>query len=552
MGEATAAAGRGSTSTTRAAAGMGAITAVSRALGLVRVLVVSAVLGISFLGNAFQQANSVSNVLFELLAAGALSAVLVPTFVDLLDREGRERAEQVAGGVLWWAFAGLGIVTVVGVVGAPWIAQVLTSQAPAEVQADQRELVTYLLRFFIPQILLYAAGTIATAVLYALRRFAVTAAAPIGNTVVMVACLAIFRAVAGPDPGLVLSTGEKLLLVAAGTGGVIAFVGILVGAAELAGFRLRPRRPRGDAEVTEVLRHSGWGVVLHTGAGLLLGTAIVAGGGVEGGVVAYQVGWVIFLAPYAVLAQPIHTAILPELVVEAREHGRARVAASLRWALERMAVLVVPATAGMVALAEPAMRLVSFGEASGEGSEVLAAAVAGLALGLLPYSAFLLLARGCYALGDSRTPGIVSVACALVGVGVMVAGALTVDGAARIFVLGLGHSVAYAVGAVVLGAMLRRRTGASLWPAALGRVVAVATVVGAGVWWAADQLVDERSGRLADLAVVAVLGLVGAGMILAADQALGVRRALSRRDPTAAAATPSPTTTAEPTSEVGA
>ena len=181
---------------------------------------------------------------------------------------------------------------------------------------------------------------------------------------------------------------------AAGTGGVIAFVGVLVGAAELAGFRLRPRRPRGDARVAEVLRHSGWGVVLHTGAGLLLGTAIVAGGGVEGGVVAYQVGWVIFLAPYAVLAQPIHTAILPELVVEARDHGLPRVAASLRWALERMAVLVVPATAGMVALAEPAMRLVSFGDARGEGSEVLAAAVAGLALGLLPYSAFLLLARG--------------------------------------------------------------------------------------------------------------------------------------------------------------
>ena len=72
-----------------------------------------------------------------------------------------------------------------------------------------------------------------------------------------------------------------------------------------------------------MLRHSGWGVVLHTGAGLLLGAAIVAGAGVEGGVVAYQVGWVIFLAPYAVLAQPIHTAILPEMVTEARD-ARAR------------------------------------------------------------------------------------------------------------------------------------------------------------------------------------------------------------------------------------
>jgi putative peptidoglycan lipid II flippase len=231
-----------------------------------------------------------------------------------------------------------------------------------------------------------------------------------------------------------------------------------------------------------VLRHSGWGVVLHTGAGLLLGAAIVAGGGVEGGVVAYQVGWVIFLAPYAVLAQPIHTAILPELVTEAREHGLTRVAASLRWALERMALLVVPATAGMMALALPGMRLVSFGETGAAGAELLAAAIAGLAVGLLPYGAFLLLARGYYALGDSRTPGIVSVACALAGVGVMVAGSLTLDGTARIFALGLGHSVAYTVGVVVLGVGLVRRTGGGLWPAAVGRMVAVSAVVGTAVW----------------------------------------------------------------------
>ncbi len=516
-------------STTRAAAEMGVITAVSRALGLVRVLVLTAVLGVSFLGNAFQQANSVSNVLFELLAAGALSAVLVPAFVDLIDGHDREGAEQVAGGVLGVALAALGVVTLVGVVGAPWLARLLTIEAPAAVQADQRELVTFLLRFFVPQIMLYAAGTIATAALYALRRFAVTAAAPIGNTVVMVACLCVFRAVAGPDPGLDLTRGEQWLLVAAGTGGVVAFVGVLVGACELAGFRLRPRRPRGDPRVGAVLRHSGWGVVLHTGAGLLLGAAIVLGGAVEGGVIAYQVAWVIFLAPYAVLAQPIHTAILPELVTEAREHGLGRVAASLRWALERMAVLVIPATAGLMALALPAMRLVPTGDGGAEGSEVLAAAIVGLAIGLLPYSAFLLLARGYYALGDSRTPGLVSVACAVAGVGVMVAGSVTVDGAALIFVLGLGHSVAYTIGLVVLGVGLVRRTGASLRPAALGRVTAISVVVGLAMWGVSRVLLDSWSGRVADLVVVVALGAAGAGAVVLGYRLLGIRGALSDR-----------------------
>ena len=75
-------------------------------------LVVAAVLGTTFLGNAFQAANSVSNVLFELVAAGALSAVLVPTFVQLLERGDDAEADRLgerACSAL--ALVGLGVVT---------------------------------------------------------------------------------------------------------------------------------------------------------------------------------------------------------------------------------------------------------------------------------------------------------------------------------------------------------------------------------------------------------------------------------------------------------
>src|SRR3546814_3314715 len=78
------------------------------------------------------------------------------------------------------------------------------------------------------------------------------------------------------------------------------------------------------------------------------------------------------------------------------------------------------------------MRIVSFGEAAESGPELLAAAVAALAFGLFPYGAFLLLARGFYALGDSRTPGLVSVAVAAVGVVLIAVVAPLTDGAARV------------------------------------------------------------------------------------------------------------------------
>lgn len=506
---------------------MGAVTAVSRVFGLARVLVVAAVLGTTYLGNAFQAANSVSNVIFELVAAGALSAVLVPTFVSLLDADDRDGAEHVAGGVLWVALTGLGAVTVIGIVAAPWLARLLTLGVPEDVAADQRELVTYLLRFFLPQLLLYAAGTIATAALYARRRFAITAAAPIGNTVVMIAALAAFRVAAGPNPGFDLDTSERFLLVFAGTGGVLAFVGILLAACARAEFRLRPRRPRRDSRVSHALRHSAWGAVLHTAAGALLGTAIVVGSAVEGAVVAYQVAWVFFLAPYGILAQPIHTAILPELVGEADRPEE--FATSVRWALERIALLVLPVTAGMIALAGPGMRLVSFGETGPEGAELLAGALVGLAVGLLPYSAFLLLARASYALGDSRTPGVIALIAAAGGMIVMALAAFT-TGTARVVVLGFGHSAAYLLAAVVLGSLVQARIRRSLWPAGIAKALAAATAAGV-VAWCVQRWLPTADSRFGDLLAVVAGAAAGGLVAIGGYKLMHIRGSLSRRLP---------------------
>jgi len=124
---------------------MGAATAVSRVLGFGRVLVIAAVLGTTDLGNTFSASNSVSNVLFDLLAAGALSAVLVPAFVELLDRRaasaGGAEAEQLAGALLGWSLVVLGPICLAGVLAAPALARLLTTgTADPVVAAGQRHL----------------------------------------------------------------------------------------------------------------------------------------------------------------------------------------------------------------------------------------------------------------------------------------------------------------------------------------------------------------------------------------------------------------------------
>jgi putative peptidoglycan lipid II flippase len=495
---------------TRAATRMGAVTAVSRVFGFVRVLVIAAVLGTTFLGNAFQAANSVSNVVFELVAAGALSAVLVPTFVQLLEKGDDAEANRLTSGLLGLALVGLGAITLVAMAFAPLIAHLLTiGVADDAVAAQQRALETYLLRWFLPQIVLYAWAAIATAVLYARRHFAITAAAPIANTVVMVGALVVFRIVAGPDPTLQLSSTERLLLAIAGTGGVVGFVGVLVVAARRAGFSLRPRWVGRDPALGRLLRLSGWGALLNTNAGLLLGAAIVVGGSVAGGVVAYQVAFVFFLAPYAILSQPISTAILPELSLEAEHGAGPGFTACVRAALDRMAVLVVPVSAALVALALPIMRAVVFGRAAGDGAELLAAGLAGLSIGLYPYGAFLLFARAYYALDDSRTPALAAIASALVGVATMIVGGALTHGAARVAVLGIGHSVAYTLGALLLGAGVARRTRGGVVPRHLGVVVALSIAL-AGLAWLAMRALDPET-RIATIASLAVVG--GAGLV---------------------------------------
>ena len=62
---------------------MTALTGVSRATGLIRIVVVGAVVGDTFLGNTYQSTNTVPNIIFELMAAGAFQAVSILSLIHI-------------------------------------------------------------------------------------------------------------------------------------------------------------------------------------------------------------------------------------------------------------------------------------------------------------------------------------------------------------------------------------------------------------------------------------------------------------------------------------
>jgi putative peptidoglycan lipid II flippase len=513
-----------------AAARMGAATFASRGIGLVRVWMITAVLGTTYLGNSYQATSSVSNVLFELLAAGALSAVLVPTFVELLDAGREQEAERLAAGLLGMAAVALGIVSAVALLATPWLAHLLTAGAPAgSVARRQEALSAFFLYFFIPQVVLYAFGTVATGVLYAQRRFVVPALAPIANTVVLVVAFGVFHLV-HPGTGLDLSLDEKLLLAVTGTLGVIGFCGVPVVALLRSGFRLRAAVRRPDEPLRRLLSLSTWAVLQHMGIGILLAASIVMGNHVEGGVVAYQFAFVAFMAPYAILAQPVHTTILPLLAQDAAVSRFTEFAARVRWAFESLALLTLPVSAVMIALAEPTMRVIG-GVRSTSGIELLTAALATLALGLFPYSVFLLFARAFYALGDSRTPAIVALVTAVIGAAATVYGALAFHGTAVVAALGLGNTLAYVLGALVLGGLLERRLGESIVARSSWRPVILSLLLGVGGWFTVRSIGSQPI--VVSLVESVVLGAMLGGLYL-----LGLRLTTRRVAPAPVAAPP--------------
>ena len=136
--------------------------------------------------------------------------------------------------------------------------------------------------------------------------------------------MAIFHAMHGPHPGLDLTTGEKLVLAIGGTLGVVGFVAVPTIALLRSGFRLRATLGAVDRNLRRLLCLSAW-VALQPDVAVLLAAALVMGNQVAGGVVAYQFCFVAFLAPYAILAQPIHTTILPELTARRRDQRHAGV-----------------------------------------------------------------------------------------------------------------------------------------------------------------------------------------------------------------------------------
>ncbi len=463
---------------------------VSRITGFVRVIAVAGALGIAWLGDAYQRANEVSNVLFELLAGGLLFSILVPSFVELLSRNDTDDADnplrgpagaRLLGSVLATrGVVAVGVIALIGMFGGTWLMQLLTIGVPESVRADQVALGAFLLWFIMPQLVFYAAGAVASALLQADHRFLATSIAPVFNNVVVTITMVVFAHNHDPAAGLHLTMEEKVLLGGGTLAGTVAMTIVPLVALWHAGMPLRPRWRARGLGLGRLWRQGAWAAG-HVGLNeVLIGATIILAGRVDGGVIAYQTAWMFFLLPHALIAYPIFTALFPRLSRQAARADDTGFARELTRGMRLSLLLLIPSSGLLAVVAAPGLSVVRIGQLDAHGVRLVSATLAGFLTGLCAFSVLFLLTRASYALGDARSPTMVN----LVATGVAVVGMIVsvgfVHGAALLVTFGCIQAVAFTVACVALYRIVVDRVGrpvpvgGALWRSIVASVPAVA------------------------------------------------------------------------------
>jgi putative peptidoglycan lipid II flippase len=455
----------------RTAAAITALTAVSRATGLVRNVVVVFVLGYSVLGDTYSASNNVPNILFELVAAGTLQAVLIPSLVRSIDQGKKEDAERLAASVLGLTLVALGTLAIVGIALAPVIARGIFSGADPARRADQVRLGTVFLLIFLPQVAMYAVGMVGTGILNAHDRFLIPAIAPaVNNVIVCTAYGLFFLSRHGAGPSLDLTATQVALLAGGTTLGVVGFSALPILAARRTGFRIRVAFDRHDPELRRVLRMGAWAAGFLATTQLLTLTEIILSGKVKGGVVALALGWTLFLLPFALFAQPIFTALFPTLSRQLHRGDHAGFARSTETGAELIALFVIPVAIALAATAPALARGLSLGPTAAAGSANLARVLVGFAPGIIGYGLLGFFARVLYARDDARTPTIVNLAAGITGVVAMVVVSGVVPERWLVGALAACEATAYVASATVLAVIITRRSAVGHRPALATRL----------------------------------------------------------------------------------
>jgi putative peptidoglycan lipid II flippase len=513
-------------------------TVVSRATGLLRIAAIAAALGVvesERLTDAYNYANTAPNIIYELVLGGILTSVFVPVFVELLEKEGRERAWEVASAIINLSMVILVAISAIGIIAAPWIARIYSTRLEGAEAAQQLEVITFLLRLFIPQIIFYALAALTAGLLNAHKRFGAPMYTPVLNNLAVIAVFLAFHRAVGAVTEESITTMQLLVIGLGTTAGVaimaIAQLPFLKGLG-----RYRLTFSISHPSVRKLARLSVFviGYVVANQIGYIVVQILASED--RGAYTAYIWAFTFFMLPHGLFAVSLITALLPgmsEHAVNARwNEFRDRLSTGVRATF----LLVLPAAVGYFALGEPIVRfLLKRGVMTEASVDLVAGVLQIFVIGLVPFSIFQLFLRAFYAMQDTKTPFLIN--CGAVALNT----AVNIPMFAILGVRGLavGHALAYVFGVGIQGAALRARIGrldGRRIARSVARIGAAAAGMGVVVWVASgatERLVAPEAFLQQTIGVVipVVLGVVAYVLLARAlkVEELDLARGLIRR-----------------------
>ena len=504
-------------------AAVSSLTMVSRVLGFVRDTLIARIFGAGVASDAFVVAFKLPNLLRRIFAEGAFSQAFVPILAEYKTQQGEEATRTFLAYVAGLLTLVLALVTLLGMLAAPWIVWV---SAPGFADEPERFALTVdLLRVTFPYILLISLSSLLGAVLNTWNRFSVPAFVPTLLNVSMI----IFTVWLAPyfDPPI-MALGWAVLV-----GGLAQFLWQLP-ALKQVGMLVLPRLSLRDTGVWRVLRQMGPAIFgVSVGQISLIINTIFASFLVAG-----SVSWMYYAdrlmeLPSGVLGVALGTILLPALAKTYASADRADYSKLLDWGLRLCFLLVLPCTLALAIIAEPLIvSLFQYGKFTAHDSAMTQQALVAYSVGLLALILVKILAPGFYAQQDIKTPVRIAIVSLL---------ATQAMNALFIFVIDLRHaglalsiSLAACLNAGLLYWQLRRK-GIYLpqpgWAKFLAKLV-LAVLVMAAVLLALMHYMPawEEGGMPLRLLRLGVLVAAGASAYFAVLALLGFRpRDFSRR-----------------------
>ena len=509
---------------------IGVVTIISRAAGFGRWLVFSKTVGDTCLGDAYNTANQLPNVVFEIVAGGALASVVVPVLARAFARDDKAEASRTFSALLTWTLLALTPVAVLAALAAGPYAQLMLGTHPG--CADETVAVTArMLLVFVPQLWFYGLAVVASGTLQAQQRFLAAALAPLASSLIVAGAYVLFGVLAGGELDVSRVPPAAVWTLAIGTTvGVVALALTVVVPLLRSGLPFRPtlRFPDGIGRQARALATAGIAALVAQQLVTLVITWLANHRGDSGTLTLYTWAFAIFMLPYAVLAAPVATTVFPRVSAQTDDAAYVGTAAV---AVRAVTLLGLLGGALLAGTAVPVARVFVLGPGS-SSTDALATALVAFAVAVPSYGLLILAGRLLYARGRGGLAAIGTVLGWVVVAGVAVPLTAAVGEGGVAAALGGAMSAGLLIGALVLLSFVGVEAGRPALdglPRALGAGLLAAVVAASagqliGQVFGSSGLLTACAGALASAMVVTT---VFAGIVAVLDRS-DARLALAR------------------------